>query len=172
MTAPAADIPAGRPLAAVATLCRNVAVLLLALMSVLVIVQIVGRNVFATGTPWADELARFCGVSLVFLCIPVLALRGQHVAVDMVPMMLPPAGRRAFAIVGELMVLSFACIMVWALYAFLGRAWKFATPTLGIPNWVLYAPAAIAFGLLALVTVARLASLMRRAPAGREEKPS
>lgn len=152
-------------LEAVAAACRVLAMLLLALMCLLVIGQVVGRNIFNTGMPWADELSRFCGVAIVFLCVPLLALRGQHVAVDMVPMMLPEAQRRWMSLFVELTVLSFAGLALWALYAFLGRAWKFATPTLGIPNWAFYAPAIIGFALLAIITVTRtVAILSGRAP--------
>ena len=155
-------------LEASATACRVAAMLLLALMCALVVGQVIGRNLFDTGMPWADELSRFCGVAIVFLCIPLLALRGQHVAVDMVPMMLPDRYRRWVSLVVELLVLGFAGLALWALYAFLGRAWKFATPTLGIPNWVFYAPAIIGFALLAVVTMTRLAALL----SGRPLEPS
>ncbi|WP_235911629.1 TRAP transporter small permease [Mesorhizobium xinjiangense] len=139
--------------------------LLLALICVLVVGQVIGRNLFNTGMPWADELSRFCGVAIVFLCVPLLALRDQHVAVDMVPMMLPEKQGRWISYFTELMVLAFACLMLWSLYAFLGRAWKFATPTLSIPNWVFYAPAIISFTLLAIVTISRLATpSSRRSP--------
>lgn len=161
----------GRILASASVLCRTAAILFLALMSVLIVAQVVGRNLFDVGMPWADELSRFSGVALVFLCVPILALRGQHVAIDMVPMMLPSAGRRACALVVEAMVLAFAAFVLWGLYAFLGRAWKFATPTLGIPNWVYYTPAVIGFALLALITVARLAVLLRGGELAREEAP-
>lgn len=157
----AARVPGGRLLAAISRVCLTSGILLLALMSVLVLAQVAGRNLFDLGMPWADELSRFCGVALVFLGIPLLALRGAHVCVDMVPMMLPPAGQRLCAFAVELMVLSFAAISIWAAYAFLSRAWKFATPTLGIPNWVYYAPAAVALLLLAVITLARLAVLLR-----------
>lgn len=143
-------------LVAAAVGCRVLATLLLALMCVLVVGQVIGRNLFNTGMPWADELARFSGVAIVFLCVPLLALRGQHVAVDLVPMMLPLRARRWAVFGTELMVLAFAGIGLWALHAFLSRAWKFATPTLGIPNWVFYAPAIAGFALLAVVTLAKL----------------
>lgn len=161
----------GRALEMVSVSCRTAAILLLALMSTLIVAQVVGRNLFDIGMPWADELSRFSGVALVFLCVPILALRGQHVAVDMVPMMLPPAWRRAFAVLVEAMVLAFSAFSLWGLYTFLGRAWKFATPTLGIPNWVYYTPAIICFALLALITVARLLVLLRGGELTREEAP-
>ena len=131
-----ARLPGGPALAPISKACLTPGIRLLALMSLLIVVQVVGRNLFDLGMPWADELSRFCGVALVFLGVPFLALRGAHVAVDMVPTMLPPLGRRICILIAELMMLAFAAISVWAIYAFLSRAWKFATPTLGIPNWV------------------------------------
>jgi TRAP-type C4-dicarboxylate transport system permease small subunit len=157
----AARVPGGEALEKLSIACRTIAILLLATMSALIVTQVAGRNLFDLGMPWADELSRFCGVALVFLGIPLLALRGLHVAVDMIPQMLPPAGRRFCAIAAELMVLAFAAMALWALWAFLGRAWKFATPTLGIPNWIYYAPAAIGFALLLAITIARLIALLR-----------
>ncbi|WP_249691128.1 TRAP transporter small permease [Stappia sp. WLB 29] len=153
--------PGGRLLAGAAASCRTLAVLLLMAMSVLVVGQVLGRNLLDLGMPWADELARFCGVALVFLCVPLLALQGRHVAVELVPMSLPLGARRWTGMLVELSVLAFALFFLYGLYRFLGRAWKFATPTLGIPNWVFYAPAIVAMVLLALVTLARLLALLR-----------
>jgi TRAP-type C4-dicarboxylate transport system permease small subunit len=164
-----AGMPGGRLLATISRACLNLGILLLAMMSILIVAQVLGRNLFDLGMPWADELSRFCGVALVFLGVPLLALRGSHVAVDMVPTMLPPAGRRACALIVEIMVLAFGAISVWSIYAFLSRAWKFATPTLGIPNWVYYTPAAIALALLTIITVARIAALLRGAYLSHDE---
>lgn len=154
------ETAAARVLEALAAACRILAMLLLAALCMLVVGQVVGRNLFNSGMPWADELARFCGVAIVFLCVPLLALRGQHVAVNMVPMMLPERWRRWVSVFSELLVLAFAGLTLWGLHTFLGHAWKFATPTLGIPNWVFYAPAVIGIALLAVVTLARLATIL------------
>ena len=77
-------------------------------------------------------------------------------AVDFVQHALPPGGRRLATLLCELMTFAFCALWLWALQAFLARAWKFATPTLGIPNWVVYAPAALGFALLVLVTLQRI----------------
>ncbi|TKT76166.1 TRAP transporter small permease [Aquamicrobium sp. LC103] len=160
---------AARGLESLAVLCRILATLLLALMSVLIFTQVVGRNVFNVGMPWADELARFCGIGLVYLTIPLLAFRGQHVAVDMLPQLLPPQGRRALLIIAELMVLAFAAIIVVALHSFLSRAGKFATPAIGIPNYFFYAPAVIGCVLLVLAAVSRVLTLLTGPLSGPEE---
>ncbi|WP_394893144.1 TRAP transporter small permease [Mesorhizobium sp. AaZ16] len=150
-----------KALETVALACRTAAILFLALMSVLVVAQVIGRNIFDLGMPWADELARMSGIALVFLCVPLLALRGQHVAVDMMPMLLPPRARRAFLFAAEVMVLAFCALTLYGLQAFLLRAGKFATPSMGISNWFVYTPAVIGFALLAAATLLRLATLLR-----------
>jgi TRAP-type C4-dicarboxylate transport system permease small subunit len=171
MSGGTAQTAAAGALEALAKACRTLAMLLLAALCMLVVGQVVGRNLFNAGMPWADELARFCGVAIVFLCIPLLALRGQQVAVDMVPMMLPERARRWASAFSELLVLAFAALTLWGLYAFLGRAWKFATPTLGIPNWVFYGPAVIGFALLAVVTIGRLAMILSGPAPASPDKP-
>lgn len=165
--APAIDGLLGR----LALGCRAVAVILLALIACLILAQVLGRNLFDLGMPWADELARFCGVALVFLGAPLLAHRGQHVAVDMILAALPNGPQRALGMLIELAFLGFASLALWGLYAFLGRAWKFATPTLGIPNWIFYAPAIIGFVLLAAIALSRCFALLRGETLSKHEAP-
>ncbi|PRD44774.1 TRAP transporter small permease [Phyllobacterium phragmitis] len=146
-------------LEAVSLACRFAAILLLVLMASLVVGQVVGRNVFDLGMPWADELARFSGIALVFLCVPLLALRGQHVAVDLVPMMLPRRLRRYAFMLIETAILVFCLLTLYGFQSFLSRAGKFSSPAIGIPNWLFYAPALAGFVLLLLIAVVRLAGL-------------
>ncbi len=161
MDANAASGRAGRALEAASLCCRFLAILFLIVMTVCIVGQVIGRNVFNIGMPWADELSRVSGIAIVFLAVPLLALRGQHVAVDMVPMLLKPRARRIVLVAAELMVLGFSAFMLFALQAFLLRAGKFATPAMGLTNWFVYTPAVIGFALLALVTILRLVVLMR-----------
>lgn len=136
--------------------CRFAGVLALAAMSILVVLQIAGRNFFDLGLPWADELARFACVALVFLCVPSLAIRGQMVAVDLLKMALPDRSGRYLSVLVDLAVLTFAALTLYGFHSFLGRAGKFTTPATGMSNWIFYAPALAGFGLLALISIARI----------------
>lgn len=161
--------PASRPLdsalEAASILARNAAIFCLTLMAALIVVQVLGRNFFDLGMPWADELARFCGVAMVFLGAPILALRGQHVAVDLVREALPAPMKRVVLALGEASFLAFAGLALWSLHLFLARAGKFTTPTLGLSNWIFYAPAVIGFVLMTAISLARLATIFGgRAP--------
>ena len=125
-------------------------------MTALVVVQVICRNFFDLGLPWADELARFCGIALVFLAIPHLLLEDKHIAVDMVVELLPRLARSVLGIVNRVLALAFCAVLLWAIYKFLSRAWQISTPALGIPNPVYYLPAILGFALFAVVTIYRL----------------
>jgi TRAP-type C4-dicarboxylate transport system permease small subunit len=140
----------------VALACRFAGMFFLAAMTVLVVLQIVGRNVFDLGLPWADELARTSTVALVFLCVPLLALKGQLVSVDLVPLLLPEGLRRWAGLLADVAVLAFCVLTLIGFESFLSRAGKFTTPATGMTNWVFYAPALIGFVLLALVSLVRI----------------
>ena len=143
-------------LAGVTRTMLHAALAMLLALTGLVLAQVVCRDFFDLGLPWADELARFCGMALVFLAMPRLLLDNKHIAMDLVPNMLPRTGARVLAVIGRLLALAFCGIALWAIYKFLGRAWRFSTPALGIPNIVFYLPAILGFALFAVVTIYRL----------------
>lgn len=51
-------------------------------MAIATFVQVIFRYVLEFSLPWADELARYCLVWLVFVGMVVALVRGQHVTVD------------------------------------------------------------------------------------------
>ncbi len=138
-----------------------VGICMLALMAFLVAIQVVARNLFDLGLPWADELARFCCIGLVFLSIPALVIRHQMVAVTIVPDMLGEGARRAMHVVQELATLAFAGFTLWGFAAFLPRAGKFLTPAMAMPNWGYYAPALIGTVLIAFAAIFRISDIIR-----------
>lgn len=141
--------------------CLVIAVVQLGLLAGLVVLQVIARNGFDLGLPWADELARFCSLSLVFLSLPLLALRGRHVAVEMLPQVLGGRWRVIMAGISEIGVFVFCAFTLYGMQNYLARAGKFATPAMGMSNWLLYAPAAIGITLLLLVALLRLSDIAR-----------
>lgn len=137
-----------------------VAVALLALMGVLVVTQVVARNGFDLGLPWADELARYCSISLVYLAMPLLALRGQHVAVDMLPQLLGGKFRILMAAATEVGITLFCVITLFGMHAYLLRAGKFTTQAMGLSNWLFYAPSVVGIALFALISLLRLMDIL------------
>ncbi len=133
---------------------------LLAVMATLVVVQVGARNLLDLGLPWADELARFCGIGMVFLSIPALASQRVLVSVTMVPDMLGRRAQMASAVISDLSVLVCAALLLWGFAEFLPRAGKFLTPALQLPNYFYYSLALIGTAVLAVVMAFRLIELL------------
>ncbi|MCB8889648.1 TRAP transporter small permease [Vreelandella malpeensis] len=151
----------GRALDRLSEACVGVAMLLLVLIATLVVAQVVARNLFSTGLPWADEAARFAGLSMVYLATPYLLFHGQHVAVTMLAEALSGLKQTVCLALGELATLGFCTLTLYGFYRFLLRAGRFASPALGIPNLWLYMPALVSIVLLAVISLYRLGRLAR-----------
>jgi TRAP-type C4-dicarboxylate transport system permease small subunit len=139
-------------------LCRTaeyVAMSALAGIIGLILLQVVAREAFAAGLPWADELARYLGFCVIFLVVPILLANGEHVKVDLFLNMMSPGPRRAVGIANEVLTVVFCALFLYAGWLFMQRAWKFASPAIGIPNLVWYLPAMIGMTLLLAVAVRR-----------------
>ena len=83
--------------AALAKLCHlgeAIAMVLVALVTLLVVAQVVAREIFVVGLAWADEASRWAGLGVIFLVVPLIALHGGHVRVDMFINLLPEGARR------------------------------------------------------------------------------
>ncbi|WNL40269.1 TRAP transporter small permease [Halomonas sp. PAMB 3232] len=151
-----------RSLGRLTELCLGIAMTLLVIITVLVVAQVIARNLFNTGLPWADEAARFAGISMVYLATPYLLFHGQHVAVTMLADALSGVKRRLCLALGELATLGFCALTLYGFYRFLLRAGRFASPALSIPNLWLYMPALVSIALLAVVSLHRLSRLAHR----------
>lgn len=151
----------GRAVTWLTQACLGVAMGLLVLIAVLIVTQVVARNLFDTGLPRVDEAARFAGIAMVYLAAPFLLLRGQHVAVTLLVDLLPRLGRRLCLVVGELATLGFCVLTLYGFYRFLLRAGRFATPAMGMPNLWFYMPALVGLVLLAVVAAYRLGLLAK-----------
>lgn len=143
---------------------------LLALMASLVVLQVAARNFFDLGLPWADELARFCGIGLVFLSVPALAGRQALVSVTLLPDLLSKRPARWLALLSDIATLAFGVLLLWSFAEFLPRAGKFLTPAMRVPNWFYYSLALTGSLFMTLValerTVATLRGLRPSAPYG------
>jgi TRAP-type transport system small permease protein len=144
--------------AAILWLCRAaewLAIAALLAVTGLIALQIVAREVFVAGIAWADELARYAGLTLVFLGIPMLLARNEHVRVDMFLMMIPARPRRWLAVANEVLMAAFAALFLLAGWLFMERAAKFATPAMGMPNLFFYMPTLVGMALMLLVALER-----------------
>lgn len=126
-----------------------VSVLFLLVLFLSVMIQIIMRNVFHAGSIQLEELARFSLVSLVFLMIPTLTLRKQHIIVDIVLLYLPQRAKRWTSAVTQMLVMLFGLYILWAIATIMQYNWNVRTPALAMPNVVFYIP--MTLGIIAMV---------------------
>lgn len=165
-------VPAGplRPL--LVPLCRGferAAMALLVGTTVAIMVEVFARGLFNLGLPGAGELAKFAGLGLIFLTVPLLLAQDAHVKVDLLFARSRGRTRRALALFNELTTLAFCVLFLVSCWWFMQRAARFSTPALGIPNLVYYLPAIAGMALTTLVAADRLLGVLRRRDAGPDD---
>ena len=141
-----------------------IAIMALIAATGLIMAQIVAREVFVAGLSWADELARYAGLTVIFMGIPALLARNEHVKVDMFLNMMPARTRRFFTISNDILMVVFGGMFLVSGWQFMQRAARFATPALGMPNLVFYMPAIVGMTLMLLVAIDRAIAALTSAP--------
>ena len=121
----------------------------------------------SSGLSWADELARYAGLTVIFMGVPTLLARDEHVKVDMFLNMMPARPRHFFNITNDALMVAFAAMFLIAGWQFMQRAAQFSTPALGMPNLIFYMPAAIGMTLLFFVAIDRAVAAL--APGAKDE---
>lgn len=146
-------------------LFEHIAIAMLLFTTLLIVLQVFARNALQMGLPWADELARYGGLGIVYLAIPLLLLRDGHIAVDIISSRVKGRFGRGLRLANEAIVLSFCGLFLVGGYQFLLQAGKFVTPALRLPNLFFYLPAMLGILLFTLVAVLRFSrALSRREP--------
>ena len=161
MGAPA--VPAGPLRRWLLPLCRGfelVAMGLLIVATTAIMVEILARGFFQTGLPGVGEFARYAGLGLIFLTVPLLLAQDAHVKVDLFFMRSRGRTRWTLAAFNEVATLAFCVLFLVSCWWFMQRAARFSTPALGIPNLLYYLPAIAGMVLTTLVAADRVIGLV------------
>ena len=123
-------------------------VLLFALM-ILTFVDVVGRSMFNRPLAGASELTEVLLAVIIFLMLPIVAYRGQHIAVDMIDGVIGRRMRAALDVLSAIACAGFFGLVAWRMWVLGDRALSYhdASPILGIPYApVLYGVAVLSVG--------------------------
>lgn len=163
-------VPAGPLRRWLLPLCRGferVAMALLVVATAAIMVEILARGFFNVGLPGAGELARYAGLGVIFLVVPLLLAQDAHVKVDLFYLRSRGATRHALTVFNEVATLAFCVLFLVSCWWFMQRAARFSTPALGIPNLLYYLPAIAGMALTTLVAADRVVGLAQ----GRTARP-
>jgi TRAP-type C4-dicarboxylate transport system permease small subunit len=109
----------------------------LIVMSVATFANVIARYVFAAPIPWAEELARYSFIWLVFVGAAVCTKRGRHVAVDAAVKLLPVLGQRICDLLVKTGITLLTGILVYYGIVLMYSATQ-PTSTLNIPTYLVY----------------------------------
>ena len=96
-----------------ANLERVLCVALLALMSIIIVVQVFFRYVLQNSLQWSEEIARYMFIWLIYIGISYGVKMDKHIAVDAVYSFLPKKVKPFYALIGYVIFLIFAIIVVY-----------------------------------------------------------
>lgn len=80
---------------------------------VIMVYDLIARNVFDAPTDWALDLARFLLIFIFFLGVAPTLERGGHVAVDVLERYLSRRMNKVFAFIANSLTLLFGAFLLW-----------------------------------------------------------
>ena len=128
-------------------------VALLASYFVLVLLQVFFRYVLNESLFWAEELVRGLMVWSVMVSSALVAAARGHIRVEVLELMLPPAGRKVVVWICDALSIAFSLILLWAAIQLMDRSWLQQSPLLEVPKYTVYMAIAIGAGLEALLVI-------------------
>ncbi|MDR1510823.1 MAG: TRAP transporter small permease [Synergistaceae bacterium] len=94
-------------------LIEGICTALLILMTVVCFAQVINRYVFSRGFRWAEEMAIYANVWLIFLGAVVCVRRDRHTRIDFLLLILPYKVRKFLEIFGYLICIVFLALLTY-----------------------------------------------------------
>lgn len=119
----------------------------------LISMNVILRFFFRAGFTWSDELVRYLMIYITFVGCSVCVRSNDHIAVDVVSLLIKPEkGKKALYVGVNLVGVVFSLAMSYFGILLVGRAIKNpqVSPGLMIPMWIPYLCIPIGFMLMAL----------------------
>jgi C4-dicarboxylate transporter DctQ subunit len=132
-------------------------VFLLALISSVMMAQIIARNVFNSMT-WPEEFSRYCYIWTVFLSLGYTMKKGNMLKVGLVMDLLPTKIRRSIEIVVNLIILAICVVFFRHAITYTGKIYNMGqiSPAMHLPMWIMYLATVLGFGLASIRTVQQI----------------
>lgn len=137
-------------------LLAAVAAVLLGASALAITLDVVGRNVGLGTLPWILEVSEYVLPLATFLVAPWLLYRNEHVRLDILLHRWPALGHLT-----NVIGLAVCLMLVWYGVLTIRNSGGMVLKSVVFPEWWLYVPVPVCFGLLAIEFVRRLA-LARR----------
>jgi len=125
--------------------------ILLSVMILIAFLQIVLRNIFATGLSWGDPLVRNLVLWVGFIGAALATREGKHISIDVMSQLVPSRGKIVIEVIIYVSSFIICGLLTFAAVKFIGNEALMGTVTfLGIRAWLPELILPITFGLMTL----------------------
>jgi len=133
-----------------------VSVFCLILISVVIMVQILLRNLFSIGFPWADELSQFLHIMLIFLTVPILYRERSLFKIELFADRLPGVVQFVLRLISVSACIGFSIFFMVSFTEFMRGSWNVPSPSLRLPNILFFGSIFLGIAGLLIMSVERL----------------
>ncbi|MEW6374586.1 MAG: TRAP transporter small permease [Thermodesulfobacteriota bacterium] len=129
---------------------QTLLVIILSVMILIAFLQIVLRNVFATGFAWGDTLVRNLVLWVGFIGAALATREGKHINIDLISRWLPSSGKTIVEIITHLFSFFICCLLCFAALKFIKNEAQMGSVIFAsIPAWIPQIILPITFGIMA-----------------------
>ena len=144
--------------APIATFTAQFSGILLLIMTAIVLLQVGCRYIFNIPLSWTDESSRFLMIYMTYLCLPIVYLRDQNIAMTFITDKLKNKRvYHVFMIVAHIAALILFAIWIYYGYAFYKTGGVMAD-SLPIPMYTIYIIPPVMLALSCLTALEKLAA--------------
>lgn len=145
---------ADRLVAIVAHGLSAVGVLCVILMMVLTTADVVARYIFNSPTMWADEMAAYLLIAIVFLGLAQTLRTNNHIRIDVLTSLLPPHVRRVLEVIAHVVGFVFAIVLIAGAWTRFSNFWvrhTLSDSSLMTPLWMPMVPVIVGAAVFGIV---------------------
>ncbi len=136
------------------------------LMSLTTFANVLARYFFNSPIQWAEELARYAFIWVVFMGAVLCTKRRRHIVIDILPQSLPPRGAASVQLLVDACTVGIGLVIAYYGWKLTAAATQI-TATLQVPHYVIYFVVPLSAALIILHTLGDFAGNLRAA-LGRE----
>jgi TRAP-type transport system small permease protein len=150
--------------------CQFICAVSIVAMAVIVLIEIVTRNLFDFSFQISDEVGGYIVVGLTFLALPVCQARQAYHHVMFIQARLPRRARDILNLGFDLLSLAFCAVLIWQLTWQTIQTWQtgdIAPTLLATPLWIPQAVMPLGCVILAVVQLRGIAHRVQRLRLGK-----
>ena len=133
----------------------------LSVLTVVVLIDVIGRTALGTGITWGQEMSRNCEIVIAAMGVSYGVQAGKHIKVDIIQTLVPKS-KAALDIFGDIVTCLFCIFVAYYGVSKLGASMKSGATTavMGIPTFCIYSIMEIGLILAALRVIEKYIKIL------------